>query len=421
MNIIPHDIEIETAVIGAAFVDKTVPFDAKALSTSDFYIDRHKKIWSTICELDEDNESIDLIEISARSGMKVSELSQMTLGIPRALDTRIAVGQLKKLSTLRTLQKGFSVLSARAESGEPIDEILDFAEGLVQTVKSDRGTESGNAKNLMDVFEKDVFPRLDRFVAGEMVKIPFGFTKLDHSTNGGAGIGELVIFGAKPKSGKSAMVLQIAAMQAARNIGVYYCSREMLNYENAFRLIAQNSEYTLNHFRSGLYAETAERMKAHARQVSDVPLFLDDKTKTVKGIKKEIQLLENTGVPITSVFVDYAQLMRSNTRSTNKADMLEEIIYDLKDLATDMEKVVYVNAQFNRDGIDSERPKMSDFKGSSAIEMAGNLILFWTLKQELNLDGSGRDGKFWIEAGRNVAYDEFDIMYFGDKTLFGFG
>lgn len=420
MNI-PHDLDIEISVIGSALVDRCVPFDAKALSTADFYFDKHKQIWSVVVELDEENQPIDLIEISSRTAVKVSELSQMCLGIPQNLDTRKAVGQLKNLSTLRTLQKGFNQLANRAETCEQVDAILDFAEGLIQTVKSERGTSAGNARKLSDIFEQDVFPRLDKFVAGQMVKVPFGFTQLDRSTNGGAGLGELVILGAKPKSGKSGMIWQIARQQAAQGIGVYFCSREMLGYENGERFIAQTSQYNLNHFRAGLFQEAAEKMKVHARQVGDIPLFHDDKTKTVKGIKKEVQLLESNGVEITSIFVDYVQLMKASTKSTNKADVLEEIIYDLKDLATDMEKVVYVLAQFNRDGIDAERPKMSDFKGSSAIEMAGNLILFWTLNQEPNADGSGRDGEFWIEAGRNVAYDSFPITYIGDKTLFGFG
>jgi len=195
----------------------------------------------------------------------------------------------------------------------------------------------------------------------------------------------------------------------------------MLNYENGFRTLAQTTNYTMNHFRSGMYQGTADNIKNHARQFGNIPLFLDDKAKTVREIKKEVLRLENEGNEITSIFVDYAQLMKGeDVRNKSTADILEGIIYGLKDLATELEKAVYVNAQFNRDGIDSARPKMSDFKGSSAIEMAANLILFWTLEQDMDEFSKAREGELWIEAGRNVAYDEFKILFYGESSLFTF-
>jgi replicative DNA helicase len=92
--------------------------------------------------------------------------------------------------------------------------------------------------------------------------------------------------------------------------------------------------------------------------------------------------------------------MRGVGKYNNKADMYEDIIYDLRDMATELEKVIYVNAQFNREGIDADRPKMSDFKGSSAIEMAGNLIIFWVLEEESRF-ASPRSAGENVDRGRS--------------------
>jgi replicative DNA helicase len=419
LDSIPHNTEIERQVIGSALVDKYLPIDAKSLSTVDFYFNEHRKIWSAICELDEEGEPLDVIEISSRSGAKVSDLAKMSIDIPMHLDSRKAVSKLRELSTLRTLQKSFADLSGKCLNGDPT-ELLDYAESLVRSTKQEQAKQEGSARLISRVYEEDVFPRLDKFVSGEGVKIPFGFAKLDASTNGGSSPGELVIFGAKPKSGKSAMLLQIARHQAENKVGAYICSREMLNYENAFRILAQSTNYSVNNFRAGLFETTAQKLKEYATEYGNIPLCLDDKSKTVKDIHREVSRLENEGIEIKSIFVDYVQLMRNLGRHNNKADALEEIIYDLKDLATEMEKVVYVNAQFNREGIDSEKPKMSDFKGSSAIEMAGNLILLWTIEQDVDVTIGGRRGEMWIEAGRNVPYDKFDICFYGEKALFSF-
>ena len=163
---------------------------------------------------------------------------------------------------------------------------------------------------------------------------------------------------------------------------------------------------------------TAERIKEHGRSNGAIPLRFDDRAKTVKDIRKELDRIEDQGEVIKSVFVDYVQLMKGVKKHNSMSEMLEDIIYDLKDLAIEREVVVYANAQFNRDGIDAERPKMSDFKGSSAIEMAANSVLLWTLEQDIDIGLGGRKGSLWIEAGRNVAFDEFDIVFYGEKALF---
>jgi hypothetical protein len=81
---------------------------------------------------------------------------------------------------------------------------------------------------------------------------------------------------------------------------------------------------------------------------------------------------------------------------------------------------VYLLAQFNRAGIRSDRPTMADFDGSSAAEKAGNLILLWTVERDFDKAIGGRRGKLWIEAGRNVGTDEFNIIFQGHKSRFVF-
>src|SRR5204862_486171 len=98
--------------------------------------------------------------------------------------------------------------------------------------------------------------------------------------------------------------------------------------------------------------------------------WFDDCSKKVSEIRRQTKMLKDE-VGLKSVFVDYAQLVRPDTKRQSRADDLEAIYYDLKELAQDMEVAVYCNAQFNRVGIKSERPTMADFDGSSAAEKAG--------------------------------------------------
>lgn len=416
---IPHNVDIERMVIGLALLEQRLNYESKQLSVADFYNGINRRLWTVICEMDEDASLLSIPEIHSRTNiesLKMAELSQMTLGLPFQTSLTKEVKILKGLTALRTLQKGFAELVDRIERKVDIDTILTDSTHLLESVQEERATVAGTSKPLSQIFEQDVFPRLDKYVSGELVKVPFGWEPLDRATNGGTALGELVILGAKPKAGKSALMLQVARQQAEQGLNCYVCSREMLNYENGLRIITQTSKFTANHMRPNLYAETARQMKDHARSLV-LPLHHDDKSKSVKDVRKELTRLEDAGERMTSCFVDYVQLIKGK-ESANRAEVLEEIIYDLKDLAMEKEMAVFVNAQFNREGIDAIRPKMSDFKGSSAIEMAGNLILLWTLEQDVELSTGARKGSLWIEAGRNVAYDEFDLYFYGEKALF---
>lgn len=417
---IPHNDDIEKMMIGLALLNGRIPWEARALSVTDFYSGLHRRLWQIILELDEDNEPLEIATVHDRlkiDSVRLSQLSQMAIGLPVQLSITREVGILKRLSGLRSLQKGLSEVVDRIErKSDDINGILDDIESLVDTIRQEKNTRGGTSMPLGDVITDEVFPRLDRFVSGELVKVPFGWSSLDRATNGGVAMGELVVFGASPKSGKSGLLLQIARQQAERGIGCYLCSREMLNYENALRVITQTSRFTANHMRPDLRPETAESIKAHASSLR-MPLHFDDKAKSVADIRKEVLRLDASGQKVTSIFVDYVQLMQGKGDAQNRADMLEGIIYGLKDLALEREKAVFCNAQFNRDGIDAVRPRMSDFKGTSAIEMAGNLVLLWTLDQNTDPEGA-RPGKLWIEAGRNVAYDEFDLRFHGSRAFF---
>lgn len=416
---IPNSPETELLVIGTVLLDGRLSYELKQLSTVDFYSARNARIWGAICALDEEGQALNVAEIHRRANietLKLSELTQMTMGIPPLMSLQKEVTVLKNLTALRTLQKGFSEFVDRIEHKADLDSIVADTENLLSQVSVERDAVVGTSIPLVQVFERDVFPRIDRYVSGELVKVPFGWKRLDDSTNGGVSLGELVVLGANPKAGKSAMLLQIGRQQAEQGLGCYICSREMLNYENGQRIITQtHPDFTANHWRPNLFSSTAEKMKEHARNIQ-IPLHFDDKSKSVADIRKELRRLEDNGTDIVSVLVDYVQLIKG-VDGKNRADVLEDIIYDLKDLAMEQEKVVICNAQFNRDGIDSVRPKMSDFKGSSAIEMAANLILLWTLEQGSPQDRY-RTGKLWIEAGRSVSYDEFDLVYYGSRTVF---
>lgn len=420
-----HNPELERIVIGTVLARGNFSTDDRRLSTLDFFSERNVKLWGKMVEIDEDGEELNPIEIHRRCLQEwpmfdatISEISGYATGVPATVRPK-DIATLRSLALARRLQKQFAAASTRLEHEPDVSIVINELEDALLKIRTTHDLGNGSAKTLQAVLENDVFPRIDKFVAGDTVKIPFGFNALDEAINGGVGLGELVLLGAKPKSGKSFLTLQIATYHALMNIPALIVSREMLNFENGFRFLAQRTKYSNSIFRPNLLAHTAEDLKVRAREHFDLPLYFDDRMKKVSEFRREIKALKES-VGLTTVFVDYAQLVRPATKKQNRSDELEAVYYDLKEMAQDLEIVVYLLSQFNREGIKSVRPTMANFDGSSAAEKAGNLILIWELEKQWSEISDGRLGKLWIEAGRNVATDEFDVIFHGKHGLFSF-
>jgi replicative DNA helicase len=416
MNL-PHDTELEGLIIGSVLMKKKLsPFE-KGIAVTEFFSLLNQQIWGAILEFDENNEPIEILDVVAKVDNPMvtgSMLSKMAMGLPFG-DVRFDdIKRLKDLATCRRMIHSFRNVAQKASDKEPITDIIEEAQSVLDTLKNEQDARTGTSQTLIEVMEYDVFPRLDKFVSGELVKIPFGFEKLDTATNGGASIGELVVFGAKPKSGKSVLMLQIARHIASLGLGTLVASLEMLNYENGFRFLAQSSKYSVNVFRPDMRDFVSDGLKAHAREHYNLPLYFDQKARTTRAIGKEIQRLKDS-VGISACFVDYVQLLRNDKRSSSRVERIEEAIFDLKEMAMKHEIVVYTAAQFNREGIKSDKPTLADFDGASAIEKTANLGLFWVLEQDFDSDSDGRKGEMWIELGRSVAADKFEGLVFHGK------
>jgi len=416
MNL-PHDTELEGLIIGSVLMKKKLsPFE-KGVAVTEFFSLLNQQIWGAILEFDENNEPIEILDVVAKVDtpqVTGSMLSKMAMGLPFG-DVRFDdIKRLKDLATCRRMIHSFRNVAQKASDKEPITDIIEEAQSVLDTLKNEQDARTGTSQTLIEVMEYEVFPRLDKFVSGELVKIPFGFDKLDTATNGGASIGELVVFGAKPKSGKSVLMLQIARHIASLGLGTLVASLEMLNYENGFRFLAQSSKYSVNVFRPDMRDFVSDGLKAHAREHYNLPLYFDQKARTTKAIGKEIQRLKDS-VGLSACFVDYVQLIRNDKRSSSRVERIEEAIFDLKEMAMKHEIVVYTAAQFNREGIKSDKPTLADFDGASAIEKTANLGLFWVLEQDFNIEADGRKGEMWIELGRSVAADKFEGLVFHGK------
>lgn len=423
---LPNCENTERATIGETLLDGTIQGSLLSVATTDFYNRDYQKVWAAICELHEEQQVFTHLEVWQRVkdiagfSLKMSDLLGMTQGIPPGFSQGHSVQYLRELAVIRQALRNLAKLQEKIFDKAGIPEIATQLDAIQQQLLSVK-SEKSNFQSFAEVLTQEVYPRIDQFTRGESNRIRTGFDLIDEATLDGIGSSELWIIAALTSEGKSAFALQVARQITERGIPVACISREMLNYENGFRALSQFGQFNNGVFRSGMMPQTAEQIKKVGEYLEPLPLYFDDKTNNVKQLKQNVSILiDKVGIKV--LFIDYLQLLQSNSRE-NRQGKIEEIVNDLKDFAMQKEIGIVLLSQFNREADKLETlPKISNLDGASAIEKAGNVILLWKLEQEIETDVISnkefRRGALKIAKGRHTAKSEFVVKFYGSETRF---
>ena len=226
-----------------------------------------------------------------------------------------------------------------------------------------------------------------------------GILDLDRMT-AGLRAQQLVIVGARPSQGKTALAMNFASNMAVLNqvpVGVF--SMEMSFQEVVNRLFANVTDISLQRFRDGMlthedssdlkqfrdaFASGAgfEGVPERMRKIIFAPLWIDDSPAlSISSFKARARLMR-TRYGVRAIVVDYLQLMHSPSKRSQEARWLEitEISASLKATAKELEIPIICCAQLNREAESREfgKPKLSDLRESGSIEQDADIVcLLW--------------------------------------------
>lgn len=208
-----------------------------------------------------------------------------------------------------------------------------------------------------------------------------GIADLDRLTGGFRG-GKLVVLGARPGIGKTALALSIAKHVAEHTGGVLVVSLEMDATEIMARIYASESGVDVQELESGnLSDESLEGLARYAPLVTKLPIRIAEKASTPMQIRREASKMADS-MGLAMIVVDYIQLMRPDNKHSSRYEEVSEISRELKLLAMDMGVPVLALTQFNRsseagkNGQASKRPPtMAEAKDSGSIEQDANVFI----------------------------------------------
>ena len=388
-KLLPHNLEAEEAVVGSLLIDGSVfPRISHLVKPEDFYREKNQLCFAACEALFQRSEPIDQVtlarELSRTNQLEpvggMAYLSHLVSITPTSVHSEHYSQLVARTSTMRRLIDAASRISAIGyQDTEDVDATLRQAEEVLFGVRT--GLPGGGFVALRQVYDQYLEERAAIIDPLTQVGAPLltGFDGLDDLL-GGMQPSDMIILGARPALGKSALAVNIS-LNAARNgslVGIF--SLEMSREQLALRILASEAEIDTHLLRLGLTTEAEEqRIIDSIGQLSDLPVYIDDTpfqgVLEMRGKARRLSMEHGLDLLV----VDYMQLVQGRNRGgDNRVQEISEISRSIKGMARDLQIPVIACSQLSRlvENRPSHRPMLSDLRDSGSIEQDADVVLF---------------------------------------------
>jgi replicative DNA helicase len=223
-RVLPHSLDAEMSVLGCLLVESQRFVDiADVLRAEDFFRDAHRRIFEAAKTLHDRGRGIDFItlkeELSRRGDLEAVDgpayLARLTNGVPRGVNLphyAAIVGE--KAQRRRLISAANKMLQDAYEGERSIEELIEEAEADVLTVGKEA---TGSDFVMADQWVRETYEHLERLANDprQVTGVSTGFQDLDRMTRG-LQPGDLIILGARPSMGKTALASQMALNMATQ-------------------------------------------------------------------------------------------------------------------------------------------------------------------------------------------------------------
>lgn len=259
--------------------------------------------------------------------------------------------------------------------------------------------------------------------AGTVVGLASGIGDFDELLDGGFQRGNLVVIGARPSMGKSALGLTIG-LHMAQEYKVGFISLEMSRSDVSDRQAAILGSISISDIKRpkrGLQydrlVDSVERSKTrHFYVVEQSGLNILQVRAKAKALRRR------KGLDV--LIVDYIGLMSGTDSKVSRAYQIEEISRGLKTLAKELGIVVICLAQVNRGAADkgNSPPGLHELRDSGAIEQDADVVGFIhrAIMQNPDLGDQWKNyALLRVSKNRQGRTGDVHLFYVGEQTKFG--
>ena len=388
----PHNDDAERAAIGAMLIDDSaIAIVRQYLSPDDFYSSRNRKIFEAVLALFSMGTRPDLLTLSGeleKTG-KLDEaggidyIASLTHAVPSSANAEYYSRIVQNDSMRRSLIRISGDIGARAfdETVEP-KLLLEETQRRLFLVSDPRGVFRYkkadsvllNTVNYLD----EVFKTKAQFTG-----VPSGFPDLDRLTSGFQPA-ELIIIGARPGMGKTAIALSIAANVSLRQSRpAAFFSLEMSERSLMLRLLSAETGIDSYKLRTGFFkSDDFEKIWSAGELMHGAPLFIVDMPymtlQNIQEMARMVKIQENVEI----IFIDYIGLIASNDSFSKRFEFVSKVSMALKGLARELNIPIVVLSQLRREA-ENQKPNLADIRESGSIEQDADMVMFLDRDREL--------------------------------------
>jgi replicative DNA helicase len=401
----PHSIDAEQSVLGGLMLaPDALDKIADRISEADFYRKDHRLIWRAIMELSARGQPCDAVTLG--DWFDSNGLGDMMGGaaycielantIPSAANI-IAYAQIvREKSVMRQVIDQATQLVESAYAGQSNGvELVDRGITDLMALQKVETRSEYTLRQAMTMAYAEA--ERARELGGRIPGIASGLVDLDRIL-GGWHDSDLIVIGARPSQGKTAILLNFATACALPS-GII--SAEQPAQQIGARVMSIKSHVPAERMRNGRFEpQDLHKLENAVGELCERTCMIYDRSSpTIADVSRMARKWKQQN-GIRALFVDYVQRIEaSQTRqSANKAERVGEVVRGLKNLARDLEIPVISLAQVGRQA-DGRQPGMGDLSDSSEIEKEADQIL--TLFRPGTADDNADDSEAIISVEKN--------------------
>jgi replicative DNA helicase len=395
MQVVPHNIEAEQALLGAIFIDPQLLAElAPVVKPEMFYRASHQHIYDAMMQVSGRGQDVDWVQVEAEvakqgktgacggSDVLKAYLVEVSNALPSAYGARGYAEIVRERWTRREAIHTCSALAAllHADGADARAEMAKAARNLADIAA---GHSNQDPKNI----ESFVGEAQEASLAGGVGGIMAPWEELNRITTGWKP-GQLIVVAAATGVGKSAFAAAIANHNLES--GALLFSLEMMGREVASRIICMRAGIDSRRYDTGKLSEQ-ERVQAdfEARELRG-NFWIDDSASMDVAALRAKSLRWRAKHEISLIIVDYLGLVDEKISGGKRVEIVGAISRGLKLLAMECRLPVIALHQLNRDAAKEKRePQLHDLRDSGNVEQDANQVIL--LHKESSDEDTGVD------------------------------
>jgi replicative DNA helicase len=387
----PQSIEAEESLLSRILLDNSVLTEiVDILLPNDFYRSAHQKIFSGMIKLFLKKEPADIVTVpEVLREMKILEkvggatyIATLVETIPLAVDAEHYAKIIKKASVARQLIVAANDIAIFAyDAHSNISDILDDAQTKIINIKFDVGND--NFIPISETVTQRVEFHEERARNKSLMGIKTGFYQFDAITGGLSGA-MFIVIGARPRIGKSALMLNMASKMAevGHKVGIF--SIEMQKEALVDRLLSSKSEINSLRITTGkdFTKDEWKRINDAAAKIYEYNIIIDDTGGIkIQELKRRIRKMVTDGIEI--IFIDQLSKIRGG-KGSSEYEKRSYIVNEIAILTKTVKIPICLLAQVGRRAEERQdkKPTLSDLKSTGSLEEDADIVLLGYRKYE---------------------------------------